>query len=410
MNKICRVVILPNFFMFRKYRFCSSLSTLELTAAHRKLFIQIANSTILKTCDGRTYQKIIKIQERSKIFKSLHEELDVYEQLFQERFEIDAKETNTTIDYKQMYDRIMNDDVDMKDLMQNIHAIGNLLLLDVIDFYKTVLNKDHHLDTDEVQIEITPGVGGQEAQLFCRDLWNMYEHLCKLKNFEWKSIRGEIEEGKENSTKGMMAVVRGEQVYEHFIQENGIHRVQRVPVNSKKIHTSTSIVFVFDEKSVTNKILKKIKLEKQDLLFETKRSGGAGGQSVNKNETCVKVTHKPTNISVEMQKTSSQIQNKSMAIQALKNKLYNFYYEYEKEQFIKNKKSHKMNGDRSQKIRTYNFVHNFVMDHITNTHYPHIDQFFKGDQLLQLMYRHRQNFYQRIVDEAFASILSHTTL
>ncbi|KJP86787.1 hypothetical protein AK88_03601 [Plasmodium fragile] len=390
-----------------KSRFFCSIPT-GLTTSQQKLLIQLAKRTVSRIGDGRTHQKITKIQERSKILKNLHDDLDVYAELFKESGLIDGGSNNSDKTMQQVQSSsVMNADDDIKQLMRNIEDVGSVLLQDVVDFYKSVVNPEHHLDTEEVKVEITPGVGGLEAKLFCNDLFSMYEQFCKMKNFQCTLIKGESEDAKDGF-RSIVAVMKGDRVYEHFVQENGIHRVQRVPVNSKKIQTSTSVVFVFDEESLRKKIQTKMNFNKNDLLIETKRSGGAGGQSVNKNETCVKILHKPTNLCVEVQKTSSQIQNKSMAIQALKAKLFSFYYQQEKDLYFKYKKSHKMSGDRSEKIRTYNFVSDFITDHISNVQYPGIDPFFRGHGLVRLVDNHRQIFYRNIVDEALRFIMDRT--
>lgn len=379
------------------------------------------------------------------MLKTLHDDLDVYAELFRESGLLDEGDTfgralqgvpspsamgakvGARVDAKVGADAKVdaqadakadadvgahahadthNDD-DVRQLLRAVEDVGSLLLQDVVDFYKSVVNAEHHLDTDEVKLEITPGVGGLEAKLFCSDLLSMYEHFCKLKDFQCTLIRGESDDAKDGH-RNIVAVVKGERVYEHFVQENGIHRVQRVPVNSKKIQTSTSVVFVYDEESLRKKIKKKMNLKKSDLIIETKRSGGPGGQSVNKNETCVKVLHKPTNISVEVQKTSSQMQNRNMAIEALKTKLFSFYYQQEKDLFFKCRRSHKMSGDRSEKIRSYNFINDFVTDHLSNVQYPGIDLFFRGDGLLRLVDHHRRVFYRHLVDETLRFILART--
>ncbi|ANQ07355.1 Peptide release factor [Plasmodium coatneyi] len=387
-------------------RFFSSIPT-ELTNSQQKLLIQLAKRTVSKIGDGRTHQKITKIQERSKILKNLHDDLDVYAELFQESGLIDEKRNPEKTIQEVKSSSVMDADDDIRQLLRSIEDVGSMLLQDVVDFYKSVVNTEHHLDTEEVKVEITPGVGGLEAKLFCNDLFSIYEQFCKMKNFQCNLIKGESEDVKDGF-RSIVAVIKGERVYEHFVQENGIHRVQRIPVNSKKIQTSTSVVFVSDEESLKKNIEKKINFSKSDLLIETKRSGGAGGQSVNKNETCVRILHKPTNLSVEVQKTSSQIQNRSMAIQALKNKLFSHYYQQEKELYFKCKKSHKMSGDRSEKIRTYNFVSDFITDHLTNVQYPGIDLFFRDDGLVRLVDHHRKVFYQHIVDETLRFILDRT--
>ncbi|CRG99538.1 peptide release factor, putative [Plasmodium relictum] len=384
--------ILNRLFFIKRNNFCSSNLT-YLKNNQKELLIKLADKSISDVSEKKETLKIKKIQNISKIFKSLYEELDIYKQLLMESL-------NDKEDFQK---KILNDD-DIKQLNNNIQNVQDTVIENIIDFYKNFVNEDHHLDTNEIKIEITAGVGGLESKMFCKELFSMYENFCKIKNYEYE-IKNKIGDDVKGN-KSIVAYIKGKNVYEDFAQEIGIHRVQRIPINSKKIQTSTSIVLIFDEKSKMDKIKKKINFSKKDLIIETKRSGGAGGQSVNKNETCVKVIHKPTNIFVEVQKTSSQIQNKSIAIELLKNKLYSFYYEQERINFLKDKKSQKQSGDRSEKIRTYNFLHNVVIDHIANVEFFDIEKFFKGNHLIQLINKRKQIFYQNIIDETLKYIFS----
>ncbi|CRG96874.1 peptide release factor, putative [Plasmodium gallinaceum] len=386
------IKILNKLFFIRRYNFCSTNLT-YLKNKQKELLIELADKSISDVCENKETLKIKKIQKTSKIFKSLYEELNIYKQLLMESIN----------DKEEFQKKIMNDD-DIKQLNNNIQNIQDTVIEDIIDFYKNFVNDDHHLDTNEIKMEITAGVGGLESKLFCKELFNMYENFCKIRNYEYE-LKNKISDDIKGN-KSIVAYIKGKNVYEDFVQEIGIHRVQRIPINSKKIQTSTSIVLIFDEKSKMDKIKKKINFSKKDLVIETKRSGGAGGQSVNKNETCVKVIHKPTNIFVEVQKTSSQIQNKSIAIELLKNKLYNFYYEQERINFLKDKKNQKQSGDRSEKIRTYNFLHNVVIDHVANVEFSDIEKFFKGDHLIHLINKKKQIFYQNIIEETLKYIFS----
>ncbi|EAA15369.1 peptide chain release factor 1 [Plasmodium yoelii yoelii] len=335
--------------------------------------------------------KITKIQNMSKQLKIAWEELDIYKQLLTENMKLTLRKDEES---KKIDTINFNDYSEVKEIIYNLENICDSIVKQLLDIYTNF---------------IVPGVGGQEAKMFANELFSMYEHFCKLKNYECLIKNNKlIEEGK-GIYKNIVADIKGEGVYIDFIQEIGIHRVQRIPINSKKMQTSTSIVLLFDEKQTKEKLEKKMKIPKNEFLIETKRSGGAGGQSVNKNETCVKIIHKPTNIFVEVQKTSSQIQNKSIAMEMIKNKLYNFYYEQEKINFLKDKKNQKQNGDRSEKIRTYNFSHNTVIDHIANVQYTGIDQFFKGTQLINLINKRKQLFYQNIIDETLEYLFSHVS-
>ncbi|SOV14497.1 peptide release factor, putative [Plasmodium sp. gorilla clade G2] len=359
----------------------------------KNLLYELSKKEIPKISEHKAYSEIIKLQKHSETLYSLNEELDIYQQLLKE-----------ITDSKESYEERLKTNEDIIHLNYNIENITNLIIEDIILFYKSYVNKDHHLDATEIKMEITAGVGGLEAKMFAKELFHMYENFCKVRNYEYEIKDTINDESKEN--KNIVLYIRGNNVYEDFYQENGIHRVQRVPINSKKVQTSTSVVFIFDEKKQKDNIMKKIKFSKNDLIIETKRSGGAGGQSVNKNETCVKIIHKHTKIFVEVQKTSSQIQNKNIAMQLLKDKLYNFYYELEKNNFLKDKKNQKLSADRSHKIRTYNFLHNVIIDHITNTQYSGIQNFFKGDMLIQLINKKKQLYYQNIIDQTIQYIFS----
>ncbi|SCM21598.1 palmitoyltransferase, putative [Plasmodium chabaudi chabaudi] len=383
----------------------STWTDIQLTPNQQTSLMELANKTPKEKCDNNKIAlKVTKIQNMSKQLKTAWEELDIYKQLLTENMELTLKKNEEP---KQINTINFNEYSEVKEINYNLENISDSIVKEILDIYTNFVNLDHHLDSNEVRLEIVPGVGGQEAKMFSNELFSMYENFCKLKNYDCVIKNNKLNEEGKGISKNIIAHIKGEGVYVDFIQEIGIHRVQRIPINSKKMQTSTSIVLLFDEKQTKEKLEKKMKIPKNDFIIETKRSGGAGGQSVNKNETCVKITHKPTNIFVEVQKTSSQIQNKSIAMDMIKNKLYNFYYEQEKMNFLKDKKNQKQNGDRSEKIRTYNFSHNTVIDHIANVQYTGIDQFFKGTQLINLINKRKQLFYQNIIDDTLEYLFSY---
>ncbi|VTZ68545.1 peptide chain release factor 1, putative [Plasmodium chabaudi chabaudi] len=383
----------------------STWTDIQLTPNQQSSLMELANKTPKEKCDNNKIAlKVTKIQNMSKQLKTAWEELDIYKQLLTENMELTLKKNEEP---KQINTINFNEYSEVKEINYNLENISDSIVKEILDIYTNFVNLDHHLDSNEVRLEIVPGVGGQEAKMFSNELFSMYENFCKLKNYDCVIKNNKLNEEGKGISKNIIAHIKGEGVYVDFIQEIGIHRVQRIPINSKKMQTSTSIVLLFDEKQTKEKLEKKMKIPKNDFIIETKRSGGAGGQSVNKNETCVKITHKPTNIFVEVQKTSSQIQNKSIAMDMIKNKLYNFYYEQEKMNFLKDKKNQKQNGDRSEKIRTYNFSHNTVIDHIANVQYTGIDQFFKGTQLINLINKRKQLFYQNIIDDTLEYLFSY---
>lgn len=381
---------LTKFRHLRRFSFCTYKFP-YLKDTHKEHILNLSQINICDTNENKQIVKIKKIQEASKNFKTLFEELELYKQILSE-----GENTHEDINKKLMKD------VDAKQVFDSMEILQEQIFEDLLEFYKNCVNEDNHLDTNEIKMEIVPGVGGQEARMFCKELFGMYENFCKIKNYEYEVVSGITED----VTKGrnIISYIKGKNVYENFAQEIGIHRVQRVPSNSKRIQTSTSIVLILDEQTRMNKIRNQIKFSKNDLLIETKRSSGAGGQSVNKNESCVRVLHKPTGIFSEVQKTCSQIENKNMAIELLKEKLYNFYYEKQRVEFVKDKKNQKKHGERSEKIRTYNFMHNVINDHVINEEFYDLENFFKGDGLVHLIDKRKQLFYQNIVDETFTHI------
>ena len=211
---------------------------------------------------------------------------------------------------------------------------------------------------NEVIIEIRAGVGGDEAALFAQNLAEMYERYAEKKHWSWKRIDESM-----NSIGGYKEVsfeVKGEGVYKELQYETGVHRVQRIPATEKqgRIHTSTASVAIMPvRKRIT------IELNPGDLEFETSRAGGAGGQNVNKVESAVRVIHKPTGISFRSTVERSQLANKERVLNLLKSKLQQLHDEEEAKKNADSRKGQIGSGDRSEKIRTYNYPQDRVTDH-----------------------------------------------
>lgn len=211
---------------------------------------------------------------------------------------------------------------------------------------------------NEIIIEIRAGVGGDEAALFALNLAEMYERYAEKKGWSWKRIDESL-----NSIGGYKEAsfeVKGEGVYKELQFETGVHRVQRIPATEKqgRIHTSTASVAILPiRKRIT------IELNPADLEFETSRSGGAGGQNVNKVESAVRVIHKPTNISFRSTVERSQLANKERVLNLLKSKLQQLHDEEEAKKHSAHRKGQIGSGDRSEKIRTYNYPQDRVTDH-----------------------------------------------
>lgn len=249
-----------------------------------------------------------------------------------------------------------------------------------------LLPKDPN-DEKNVILEIRAGTGGEEACLFAAEILRMYSRYAERKG--WKFQITDIADTGLGGIQKAEAIIEGDKVYSQLKHESGVHRVQRVPQTeaSGRIHTSAVTVAVLPEAEDVD-----IKIEQKDLRIDTFCSSGPGGQSVNTTYSAVRLTHLPTGVVVSMQDEKSQIKNREKAMRVLRSRLYELEQQKQHDAIAAERRSQVGSGDRSEKIRTYNFKENRVSDHRIGYTVHQLDQFLEGDiqGLLDALVTHYQ--------------------
>ena len=265
-------------------------------------------------------------------------------------------------------------DAEMKDmLVQEGYACKEKLAASNAELRILLFPKDKN-DERNVGMEIRGGAGGEEANLFAAELFRMYQHYAE--SMRWKLDIIDMSDTELGGMKEVVFSVSGKGVYSKLKYESGVHRVQRVPETESqgRVHTSTVTVAVLPEAEDVD-----VEINEKDLKIDTYRSGGAGGQHVNKTESCIRLTHLPTGIVVTCQDERSQIKNREKAMKVLKSRLYDYYNTKYQSEYSQNRKNQVGTGDRSERIRTYNFPQNRVTDHRIGLTLYSLDNFMLGD-------------------------------
>jgi len=269
--------------------------------------------------------------------------------------------------------QLMLDDPDMKDLASEELPTIKARITEVEHALQLALLPKDAADARPAMLEIRPGTGGEEAALFAGDLLRMYQRYCETRGWTFDVI--EEQQSEIGGIKEVVVHIKGEGVFARMKYESGVHRVQRVPETESggRVHTSAATVAVLPEAEDVD-----IHIDANDLRIDTMRSSGAGGQHVNTTDSAVRITHLPTGLVVTSSE-KSQHRNREIAMQVLKTRLYDMERQRVHDERSADRKSQVGSGDRSERIRTYNFPQGRMTDHRINLTLYRLDQILAGD-------------------------------
>ena len=341
----------------------------EIISRHKILEKQLSSDKV----DKKKFAKI------SKEYSDLNEILD------------NAKEYLSFDETERDLENIINDgksDTEMKDLAKvELEELNKNKKINEKKLKLFLLPKDD-ADKKNAIIEIRAGTGGLEASLFASDLFKMYEKVSNKKKWILELIS--ISKSDAGGLKEVIASIKGENIYSSLKFESGVHRVQRVPETETqgRVHTSAATVAVLPEAEEVD-----VKIDEKDLRIDVFRSSGPGGQSVNTTDSAVRITHIPSGIVVSQQDEKSQIRNKEKGLKILRSRIYEYERQKLDEARSKDRKNKIGSGDRSERIRTYNFPQGRVTDHRINLTLHKLEEFMEGeifDEMVDSLNLHAQ--------------------
>ena len=343
----------------------------KIVAQYNDLSNQISNPDIIND-----HNKLAKLAKEQSDLEHLYKKCNIY------------------IVKKQNYEdnSILMDDDDFE--IVSMAKEENEILIKDIESLESELKilfipKDPN-DKKNIILEIRAGTGGSEACLFANDLYRMYIRFAEVK--KWKVELMNLSDNEGGGIKEAILSIKGSQVFGEMKFESGVHRVQRVPdtESSGRLHTSAATVAVLPEAEDVD-----IEINESDLKIDTYRASGAGGQHVNKTESAIRITHSPSGLVVTCQDESSQHKNKDKAMKVLRTRLFEHEQLKRQKEISAQRKSMVSTGDRSAKIRTYNFPQNRITDHRINLTLYKLDQFINGDlnELIQTLQLEEQKIF-----------------
>ena len=294
----------------------------------------------------------------------------------------EAAKLAPTVEAYRKYQKLVNDialaqeitDPELAELAKAEIAENQILLEQTEQELRVLLTPKDERDDANVIIEIRPAAGGDEACLFAAVLLRMYTLYATANDFTVEIT--DIEENGIGGVKNVTFMVKGEGAYSKFKYESGVHRVQRVPETESqgRIHTSTATVAVLPEATTVD-----FQIDEKDLRIDVYRASGAGGQHINKTESAIRITHLPTNMVVTCQDGRSQLANREKAMTVLVSKLAHYYQSLEDEKYASTRHAQVGTGDRSERIRTYNYPQGRVTDHRINRTEYNLTKFVDGE-------------------------------